>query len=54
MIAMEKTVDVIIPAYKPNEQWKELILRLKTQTYPVNTILVMNTGKENWKKGCIR
>lgn len=47
---MEKTVDVIIPAYKPNEQWKELILRLKTQTYPVNTILVMNTGKENWKK----
>lgn len=47
---MKKTVDVIIPAYKPNEQWKELILRLKTQTYPVNTILVMNTGKENWKK----
>lgn len=44
-----KTVDVIIPAYKPGKEWKELIEKLNRQTYPVENIRVMNTGEENWK-----
>lgn len=43
-----KTVDVIIPVYKPGKEWKTLIGMLKRQSYPVKTIRVMNTGKENW------
>lgn len=45
----KKTVDVIIPAYKPGKGWKELIKRLDTQSYPVQHIYVMNTGEEDWK-----
>lgn len=45
----KKIVDVIIPVYKPDEKWKKLIEKLNVQTYPVHKILVMNTGKENWK-----
>lgn len=46
---MEKrTVDVIIPTYKPGREWKNLIHRLNRQTYPVRCIRIMNTGKENW------
>ena len=47
---MNKKVDVIIPVYKPDKQWKELITRLKAQTYPINRILVMNTEEQYWKK----
>ena len=49
-VVMNKKVDVIIPVYKPDEQWKELITRLKSQTYPINRILVMNTEEQYWKK----
>ncbi|NCB91605.1 MAG: glycosyltransferase [Clostridia bacterium] len=45
----KKTVDVIIPAYKPGEEWKKLIKGIENQTYPVQCIRVMNTGKENWR-----
>lgn len=45
-----KTVDVIIPVYKPGKEWKELVQRLRIQTYPIHKILVMNTGEKNWKK----
>lgn len=47
---MKKTVDVIIPVYKPGKQWKQLIQMLNRQTYPIEHILIMNTGKENWKE----
>lgn len=43
-----KTVDVLIPAYKPGKQFAELIERLQLQTYPVRKIIVMNTGREFW------
>ncbi len=45
-----KTVDVIIPVYKPDDKWKLLVEGLERQTYPIHKILVMNTGKENWKE----
>ena len=41
-----KKVDVIIPVYKPDEKLKKIIKRLHLQTYPVNRIILVNTGKE--------
>lgn len=46
---MRKTVDLIVPVYRPDEKWKLLIEGIKRQTYPVQKILVMNTGEENWR-----
>ena len=41
--------DVIIPAYRPGEEFEKLLERLSAQKYPINTILVMNTEKKFWK-----
>lgn len=38
-----KTVDIVIPTYRPGEEFCDLLLRLKQQTYPVNQIIVVNT-----------
>ena len=46
----KKTVDVIIPAYRPGEGWKQMLRGLEGQTWPVHRLIVMNTGKENWKE----
>ena len=40
-----KTVDVIIPVYKPDDGLKKIIYRLRQQTYPVNRIILINTGR---------
>lgn len=40
-----KTVDVIIPVYKPDERLKKIISRLRRQSYPVNRIILINTGR---------
>ena len=48
-IMEKKTVDVIIPAYRPGEGWKQMLRGLEGQTWPVHRLIVMNTGKENWK-----
>ena len=42
--------DVIIPAYRPGEEFEKLLERLSTQKYPINKILVMNTEKKFWKE----
>lgn len=39
----EKVVDVIIPTYKPDEKLKLLIRRLEKQSYPINSIHIINT-----------
>ena len=44
-----KTV-VIIPAYRPGEEFEKLLERLSAQKYPINKILVMNTEKKFWKE----
>ena len=41
---MERKVDVIIPVYKPDEKFHRLMEMLIKQTYPVNKIILMNTG----------
>lgn len=43
-----KKLDVIIPAYKPGEEFNVLLERLEKQDYPIHKILVMNTGEEFW------
>ena len=42
--------DVIIPAYRPGEEFDKLLERLSAQKYPVNRIIVMNTEEKFWKK----
>ena len=42
--------DVIIPTYRPGEEFEKLLERLSAQKYPINKILVMNTEKKFWKE----
>ena len=44
---MEK-VDVIIPAFRPGQEFEKLLEVLCRQSYEVDTILVMNTEKQFW------
>ncbi|MBR4581001.1 MAG: glycosyltransferase [Lachnospiraceae bacterium] len=39
----QKTVDVIIPTYKPKEEFIKLVEKLEHQTYPIRKIIIMNT-----------
>ncbi len=39
----EAIIDVIIPTYRPEKEFRELLERLSTQTRPVRKIIVMNT-----------
>ena len=39
----ERTVTVIIPTYKPDEKFRELMKRLAKQTVRPEQILVINT-----------
>lgn len=51
---MEKTVDIIIPVYKPNNIiFVQLMERLKRQTYPIHKIILMNTEKQYWQEELI-
>lgn len=40
---MNKTVDLVIPIYKPDEQFYELIRRLENQTVKIGKIFLMHT-----------
>lgn len=42
-------VDIIIPTYKPDERFGELIKRLGQQVVPAKRILIMNTEEKFWK-----
>lgn len=41
-----ETVDVIIPVYKPDDGFLTLVEALRTQTVPVNRIIIMNTEQK--------
>lgn len=45
---MDKSVDIIIPTYKPDKKFLDLILALKTQTVLPNKIIIINTDKNIW------
>ena len=42
------TVDVMIPTYKPGQEFAELLPRLLKQTYPIRSIRFVTTGKQFW------
>lgn len=46
----KKTVDVIIPVYKPGETLKRLLIRLGEQSCPIRRIIIMNTERFYWKE----
>lgn len=48
------TVTVIIPTYKPDGTFQKLIEKLKTQTYPIKKILILNTEAKYWKEDWIK
>ena len=39
-------VDVIIPTYKPDQKFLDLMEKLAHQTVPVNKIIIMNTEQK--------
>jgi len=41
-------IDVIIPAYRPGEEFMELIDKLEHQSIPVRRILIFNTEQKYW------
>lgn len=43
-----KTIDIIIPVYRPDGRFVQLLDRLAEQTCPASRILVINTGKAYW------
>lgn len=43
-------VDVIIPTYRPDEKFGELLSRLSVQSFPLSRIIVMNTEEKFWNK----
>lgn len=45
---MERKVDVIIPAYKPDNTFVQLLVGLARQSYPIQRILIMNTERQFW------
>ena len=47
---MNKIVDAIIPVYRPGNEFRELLRRLSNQSYPLNKIILMNTGEAPWKE----
>ncbi len=47
---MDISVDILIPTYKPDDRFIELIKRLKRQTIKANNIIIINTDKDKWRE----
>lgn len=45
-----RTVDVIIPVYRPDATFERLLERLGKQEYPIRRIIIMNTERVLWKE----
>ena len=41
-----RTVDIIIPTYRPGERFIRLLSMLEKQTYPYHRLIVVNTGED--------
>lgn len=41
-------VDLVIPVYKPKDEFAELLDRIKKQTVAIHKIILMNTEKKYW------
>lgn len=45
---MKKSVDIIIPVYKPDKTFSALLQMLQKQTWPIRRIIVVNTERSYW------
>lgn len=45
-----KKIDVIIPVYRPGEEFSKLLERLEVQDYPISRIIIMHTEEGAWKE----
>ena len=43
-----KTVDAVIPVYRPGKSFEELLKRLSQQEYPLRRVIIMNTEEQYW------
>lgn len=41
-------VDVLIPTYKPGNEFGEILDRLYGQRHPINSVIIMNTEEQFW------
>lgn len=46
-------IDVIIPVYKPDEKFTELLKRLQKQETEYNRLILINTEKAYWRDSCL-
>lgn len=46
----KKTVDIVIPTYKPDDKFERLMQMLAKQTYPIDNILIVNTEEKYFPK----
>lgn len=46
---MRRSVDVIVPVYRPDKKFSRLLQMLQKQTWPVRHIIIMNTERSYWK-----
>lgn len=42
-----RTIDVIIPTYRPGKEFRLLLERLKQQSVPVRRVVIINTEKNS-------
>lgn len=45
------TADILIPVYRPDGKFEELLKRLDAQRYPIRRVIVMNTEEKFFPKG---
>lgn len=43
-------IDAVVPVYHPGQEFFQLLESLSSQSYPLNKIILMNTGDAPWKK----
>lgn len=50
MEIMQRSIDVIIPTYKPDEEFMRMIELLEKQTVPIHKLIIMNTEEKYFYK----
>lgn len=46
----QRTVDVMIPVYRPGKKFSRLLTMLASQDYPIRKIIIMNTEQAYWNQ----
>lgn len=47
-------IDLVIPVYKPDDEFLQLLAKINNQSYPVGKIILMNTEEQYWKEFVIK